>query len=219
MTLVNGVDFDSFWLSDNQSPYEGMRIVKDTIRRMPPQMIDRWTTIQSVCDFKHCYGDNPPEKIIATNDGTWNDVRGVHQSYLEGFLTGGPAGFSCDLNSLSETVVEDLKEFIAQFKSAREFWKSAVCRILADTEDVLVLEYSDMNFDKIEILVYTNRIRQSNLVIYPKCDMAATYRIDGKVIMSGAQIDAEGIDVTLEGNFKMRRVTFERISVLFESST
>jgi len=211
MALANAKDFDSFWLSDNQSPYEGMRIIKDSIRRMPPQMIDRWATIQSICDFKHCCGDNLPEKIITTNDATWNDVRGVHQSYLEGFLTGGPVGFSCDLNSLSETVVEDLKDFIAQLKRDRDFWKKAVCRILADTESVLVLEYSDMNFDKVEILVYTSRIRQSKIVIYPKLDMTASYCIDGKDIMSSIQIDAEGIDVALSGNFTARRVKLERV--------
>ena len=211
MTLVNGMDFDSFWLSDNQSPYAGMRIVKDTIRRLPPQMIDRWATIQSVCDFKHCYADNPNEKIISTNDAGWYDVRGVHQSYLEGFLTGSPLGFSCDLNSLSETVQASLKEFIAQFKKDRDFWKNAVCRILADTESVLVLEYSDMNFEKAEILIYTDRIRQSNMVIYPKLDKTASYRINGKDITSGDRIDAEGIDVALDGNYKAKRITVERI--------
>lgn len=208
MALVNGMDFDSFWLSDNQSPYEGMRIVKDTIRRMPPQMIDRWATIQSVNDFKHCYAENPKEKIISTNDATWYDVRGVHQSYLEGFLTGSPIGFSCDLNSLSETVLESLREFIAQFKKDRDFWKNAVCRILADTESVLVLEYSDMNFAKAEVLIYTNRICQSNISIYPKLDRTANYRIDGEDIVSGDRIDADGIDVVLEGNYKVKRISF-----------
>lgn len=46
MTLTNGLDFDSFWLSDNQSPYEGVRIFKDTIKRVAPQMIEKWATIQ-----------------------------------------------------------------------------------------------------------------------------------------------------------------------------
>ena len=211
MTLVNGKEFDSFWLSDNQSPYEGMRIIKDTIRRLPPQMIDRWATVQSVSDFKQYYEDNLQEKIISTNDATWNDVRGVNQSYLEGFLTGGPIGFSCDLNSLSETVVKDLKYFVAQFKKDRDFWKKAVCRILADTESVLVLEYSDMEFDKIEVLVYTNRVRQHNIVIYPKLDKDAIYRLNGKDMISGAQIDLEGIDVVLGKNFTTRRIMLERI--------
>lgn len=211
MNLANGMDFDSFWLSDNQSPYEGMRIFKDTIRRMPPQMIEKWAVVQSVCDFKHCYGEAMNEKIISTNDATWTDVRGVNQSYLEGFLTGSPIGLSCDLNSLSDSVCAGLKKFIERFKKDRNFWKKAVCRILADTEAVLVLEYSDMDFEKSEILVYTNRIRQTNIVIYPKLNCKANYRINGENVVSGIEIDKDGIDVKLDGNYSVKRVTVERI--------
>ena len=214
MTLVNGMDFDSFWLSDNQSVHEGIRIVKDTIRRMPPQMIDRWATIQSVCDFKHAYGNNPLEKLVSTNDGTWNDIRGVHQSYLEGFLTGGPIGFSCDLNSLSESVITNLKRFIVKFKAEREFWKKAVCRILVDTKSILVLEYSDIKFEKIEIIVYADRIRQRNIVIYPTLDMNADYCIDINTIIHGKQIDAEGIDVVLNENYTAKRISLHKVEKL-----
>ena len=35
-------DFDSFWLSDNQSPIYGLRIAKDTMLRLPPSKIERW---------------------------------------------------------------------------------------------------------------------------------------------------------------------------------
>ena len=209
MTLMNGMDFNSLWISDNHSPYEGMRIYKDTIRRLPPQLIEKWAAIQSICNFSPYYFGDTTEKIITTNDGTWNDVRGIHQSYLEGFLTGGPLGFSCDLNSLSHNLLGSLKEFIVQFKKDREFWKNAVCRILADTESVLVLEYSDKNFEKIELLVYTNRVRQSKLLIYPKIDIHASYCVNGKDILSGAQIDTEGICVTLKGNFTSERVSLE----------
>ena len=211
MNLANGMDFDSFWLSDNQSPYEGMRIFKDTMLRMPPQMIEKWAVVQSVCDFKHCYGEAMNEKIISTNDATWTDVRGVNPSYLEDFLTGSPIGFSCDLNSLSDSVRAGLKEFIERFKKDRNFWKKAVCRILADTEAVLVLEYSDRDFEKSEILVYTNRIRQTNIVIYPKLNCKANYRINGENVVSGIEIDKAGIDVKLDGNYSTKRVTVERI--------
>lgn len=210
MSLGNGIDFDSFWLSDNQSPYEGMRIFKDTMLRMPPQMIEKWATIQSVCDFKHCYMGSPNEKIISTNDATWTDVRGVHQSYLEGFLTGGPIGFSCDLNSLSETVFTNLRNFITQFKQDRDFWKNAVCRILADTESVLVLEYSDVNFEKVEVMVYTNRIRQFGITVYPSLNKDTEYLINGKELLSGKQIDTQGIYVPLDGNYTVKRVSLEK---------
>lgn len=214
MSLVNGMDFDSFWLSDNQSPYEGMRIFKDTLLRMPPQMIEKWAAIQSVCDFGHYCTEGAREKIIAANDALWQDVRGINESCLEGFLTGGAVCFSCDLNSFSDELFLSLKNFVAQFKKERDFWRTAVCRILVDTESVLVLEYSDRNFEKAELLVYTNRIRQSSLLIYPKLDGASSYRLNGGEIQKGALAEARGIEVTLEGNFKSKRISLERIRVV-----
>ncbi len=35
-------DFGSFWPSDCQSPYVGLRIIKDSLKRMPPQAFERW---------------------------------------------------------------------------------------------------------------------------------------------------------------------------------
>ena len=213
MTLTNSLDFDSFWLSDNQSPYEGVRIFKDTIKRVAPQMIEKWATIQSVCNFKHYYQGNSNEKIIATNDATWSNVRGVHQSYLEGFLTGGPIGFSCDLNSLSETVFNGLKEFIVQYKKDRNFWKNAVCRILVDSASVLALEFSDVNFEQIELVIYTKRIRQEALSVYPVLNPLANYCINGDRVMSGDQIDAEGIQVALDGNYQAKRISIRNCNL------
>ena len=211
MSLENGKYFDSFWYSDNQSPYEGMRIYKDTIRRMPPQWIERWASIQSVSNLGDVYLDNPVvDKIISTNDATWTDVRGVLPSFLEGFLLGSPIGFSCDLNRLSSEHFEGLQNLIAEFKLNREFWKTAVCRILADTESLLILQYSDTELKKIEILIVTWRIRQKSVCVYPKLDVNENYIMNGDEICSGSDMDTYGIDVTLQGNYRMERVTLKK---------
>lgn len=209
--LDNYQDFDSYWISDDQSPYEGMRIFKDSIRRMPPQSLEKWASIQSVENFGHVYLDNPTEKIISSNDATWNDVRGVHPSYLEGFLTGGPIGLSCDLLSFSPALTEQLKKHIAQFKKEKEFWKNAVARILTDTESMLVLQYSDMELNEIKILAYSNRIRQNNISIYPVLNANEKYCLNGKEILEGRELAEEGIDLALEGNFKMIRMDLKKV--------
>lgn len=36
MNLTNIADFDSFWFSDNQAPYDGLEIIKNTMLRLPP---------------------------------------------------------------------------------------------------------------------------------------------------------------------------------------
>lgn len=210
MSLASALTFDSIWISDNHSPYEGMRIFKDALLRMPPQLIDKWAVIESVCDFKHGYGDASRERLFCSNDATWGEVRGLELSYLEGFFAGSPLGFSCDLNSLSDTVRASLKTYIAKFKEDRGFWSKAVCRILTDTDSVTVLQYSDMSFDRAEIVIYTNRIRQRGITVYPQVDMDATYCVNGGERMTGKQIDAQGIPVVLEGNFRSVSVSLKK---------
>ena len=211
MSLASALSFDSIWISDNHSPYEGMRIFKDALVRMPPQLIDKWAVIESVCDFKHGYGDASKERLFCSNDATWGEVRGLELSYLEGFFAGSPLGFSCDLNSLSDTVRANLKTYIAKFKENRGFWSKAVCRILTDTNAVMVLQYSDMSFDRAEIVIYTNRIRQRGITVYPRLDMDATYYVNGGELMTGKQIDAQGITVALEGNFRSVSVSVKKV--------
>ncbi|MBE6940847.1 MAG: alpha-galactosidase [Ruminococcaceae bacterium] len=205
MTLANAMDFDGFWLSDNQSPYEGMRIYKDSLLRLPPQSIERWATIQSVSDMTHWYQSPQRNRTITTNDGTWSDVRGLSDSYLAGFLTGGPIGFSCDLNSWSEELFLKMKEHVVQFKEDRAFFMQAVVRILADTDNLLVLEYSDVAFERVEVLVFTNRICQSSLTLYPVLDPNGCYRVDGK------PMNEDSITIPLEGNYTAKRVTFRKV--------
>ena len=57
MELGQGMLFDDFWLSDNQGPYEGIRIVKDTLKRMPSALIQRWN-VQKYCEEFLIYPDN-----------------------------------------------------------------------------------------------------------------------------------------------------------------
>lgn len=206
MALADCIDFDSFWLSDNASPYEGVRILRDTILRMPPQLIERWAMLQSVEDFKYDYAGGIAERLLACNDATWDDVRGVKQSYLNGFLTGGPIGFSCDLNSFSEKVFKELKDLIASLKQEKAFWKEAVCRVLTATESLTVLEYHDKDFSKVEILVYTDRIRQRNTAVYPVLNPEKDYRLDEQ-LRKGAELEKEGILVPLKKNYQMVRIS------------
>lgn len=194
--LRNCIDFDSFWLSDNQSPYEGMRIFKEGIKRLPPQCIEKWAVVRSI--VTNCCGSDECEKIISTNDATIANVVGTSQSFLNGFLSGGPIGISCDLNALSEKLFNDLAEHISKFKKERTFWENAVCGILADTDKVLVLEYRA--FDKIKIIAYTYKTMQADIYVYPTVCENDVYVCGGEEI-SGKDIIENGIKINLDGNF------------------
>ena len=199
--IRDGRLFDSFWLSDNQSPYEGMRIYKDTVLRMPPQWIECWAVVKSVENFAPIYGsDDYSEKLISTDDATISNVVGVNMSYLKAFLTGCPIGLSCDLNALSEKVFSDLKEFISEFKNERDFWIGANCRILTDTETMLVLQYSVPDLSKIKIVVVSQKSIQNNIRVYPVVKKDLVYLVDNTSV-SGDEIEEYGLDVHVDGRY------------------
>jgi len=212
MSVRDGKDFDSFWFTDDQSPYEGLRIVKDTIRRMPANWMERWAVIRSLDNFGPVYdSDELTEKILATNDATWNSIAAVFPDFISGFMLGGPISFSCDLNSFTDNLMKTFKQEIADFKVEREFWKTAVCRILCDTESVLVLQYTDITMTKSRILVYTHKIRQDNVTLFPMVDENASYKLSSGIVMTGKEINTHGIDVALPGNHRTVKCYFDKI--------
>lgn len=226
MNLCNIKDFDSFWPTDNQSPYVGMRIFKDTILRLPPQVFERWAAITTINNAAPSYFADTSEHILSTGDAVWGHLASVDASYLKGFMTGGPLGFSCDLTKLSDQAFAFLKEHVATFKKMRNFWLTAECRILADTDSVLVLQYNDPRFKRIVIQVFTQRIMQTGLHVYPVTKYDATYRLchglnvngsattnsacenqQNACIIEGKTLDNHGLYIALDGNYKMNTVT------------
>lgn len=210
MTLNDSMYCDGFWLSDNHSLYQGMRIYKDTIKRMSPQSIEKWASVTSVDNFSHNYQDKNEPKTVASNDALWIDVRGVNMPYLKGFLTGSGIGFSCSLTAMSDELFQTLKNHIAEFKANREFWKNCVCHILCDTSEMLVLEYCDEEKNRIEIRVYSDIIHQTNLTVYPKVDLEAVYKI-GNRTLSGREIDENGIESGINAYYSVKEITLEKL--------
>ncbi len=212
MGIRDGELFDSFWLSDNQSPYAGIRILKESILRMPPQMIERWAVVKSVENFAPIYASNEySEKLISTDDATISNVIGVNLSYLKAFLTGGPIGFSCDLNQLSDKAFSELKEFISDIKKEREFWLNANCRILTDTETMLVLQYSDKEMSKIKIVVISEKSAQNKITVYPVLKNDFKYILDGETEYEGYELSEKGFDVCVDNRYSANTVNLERI--------
>ena len=209
MSLPNYERFPSFWFTDNQSPFEGLKIIKDTLRRMPSQAMERWL-VASTCDTHHAFTDQSSEIFIATDDATWNNARSLSESFLEGFMLGGPMGFSCDLTSFSKEHFAFLKKLVADFKADREFWSNAECRILCDTNSVLTLQYNDFAMKRIEIVSFAWKIHQRTACIYPVTAPGASYRMGEKVLTS-EQLTQDGITADLPGNYVAARKTLLKI--------
>lgn len=209
MDMEQGRLADSFWLSDNQGPIEGVRIVKDTIKRLSPSLIERW------CVMKHCEGFlqyGQKEKVgrmIYCNNGTWDSLATVSDSYAKAFMSGGPVGFSCDLEALPEKYKAFWKAAIAEYKCDREVYASGSARILADGDGLVALEYADARFDKCIVQLFTQRSFATDALIYPAVDENAEYSLNGTTV-SGREIKENG--VLFEGltAFDCRTVKLEK---------
>lgn len=208
INLASMMCSDSFWASDNHSPYEQMRIHKETILRMPPQVLEKWAAVQSISEFTPTYSGEPTEKLISSNDELWFDVTGVHMDYLKAFFASSPVAFSCDLNKLSESARKEIGEFILEFKKNRKFWQNAVCRILSDTDSVTTFQYSDTELSEIKIYLFANKLYQFTAIVYPFVDINKTYIYNDEKI-SGAKIAEEGIEIETKNWYQAYKISLK----------
>ncbi len=209
MNLSNCRDFDSFWHSDCQSIHEGIRLFKDAVLRLPPQVFDRWAVIESSKNNLMTADGNIYNPIISTSDAILGHIEGVNMSYLKGFLSGGPLAFSCDLTKLLPEHFDEIKEHISQFKQDRDFWKSAECRIKADTDSLLVLQFNNRDSSKIVIQVFCKRVMQNGIFLYPDADPCKKYKTDTGEMICGKELSSDGIYLPFapNTNFKMNQLT------------
>ena len=166
-------DFDSFWLSDNQSPIYGLRIAKETMLRLPPGKIERWITARSAPTLQPDYSGKD-ERLLVTEDAWWREMRSVAPDFVAAFATGGPVGFSCDITAFLEKHTDFFRKMVAERKKDAAFWCAAVGRVLCDTPEVVVLQYSDVALKDVRVIVATGRSRQYRTtvrpVLYPTLD-------------------------------------------------
>ena len=174
MNLGWADDFDSFWLSDNQSPVYGLRIAKETMLRLPPHKIERWLTMRSAEGLQPDYWGND-SRLLATEDAWWRDLRSIAPEYVAAFATGGPVGFSCDLTALSDEHRDFFRQMVAERKKDEAFWCNAVGRVLCDTPHVTAIQYSDASLRDVRVVVATARPMQKSVTIRPVLDAALHY--------------------------------------------
>lgn len=172
-------DFDSFWLSDNQSPVYGLRIAKETMLRLPPGKIERWITARSAPTLQPDYSGKD-ERLLVTEDAWWREMRSVAPDFVAAFATGGPVGFSCDLTAFSEKHMDYFRKLVAERKKDEAFWCAAVGRVLCDTPEVVVLQYSDVALKDVRVVVATGRSRQNRTTVRPVLDPALDYEYKGR---------------------------------------
>lgn len=192
MELGQAKMFDSFWISDNQGPYDGLTIYKETSKRLHPSFIEKWI-VQTFCDGFPEYGKTELQTVpISCNNGTWDFVLNVRPAYTFGFMKGGPIGFSGNIANFPESYKAELKEFLTAYKKDRAFYATSSLRVLTDMPNLVVLQYTGADEKKIELQVFTKLFCQERLTVFPTVDPDASYKI-GDTVRTGKDIAEEGI--------------------------
>ena len=192
MELEQGGLFDSFWLSDNQGSYEGIRIVKDTLKRMPTSLIERWN-VQKYADGFIRYGQKEKTGLmLSCNNGTWDFIISVDDSFTKAFISGGPIGFSYDIAEMPQQYKEAWKKHIEEFKNNRAFYMNATARILVDTDDIIAIQYADSDLNRLIFQLFIKTTPAADLTVFPVVDKNADYVMNGENV-SGEWISENGI--------------------------
>ena len=192
MELGQAQLFDSFWFTDNQGPYDGIRIIKDSLKRLPTNVVERWN-VQKYCDGFLEYGNpNGIGRMLNCNNATWDFIIGINDTFAEQFMMGGPIGFSCDMVGFPVYYKEKWKNIITQYKEDRAFYITATARILIDSDNLIAIEYADVDLDRCIVQVFTKVIYALYLRMYPVLDKSATYNL-GKQTLLGKDAMEEGI--------------------------
>lgn len=207
MDTYQGSFCDSFWLSDNQGPIEGVRIVKDTIKRLPSSLIERWCVQKYSDGFLQWGKKEKVGRMLYCNNATWDQITTVTDNFAKAFMTGGPIGFSCDINSLPLEYKEFWKEAISQFKQDRQIYINGTARVLIDNNSAFAIEYADIDFDKCILQIFTQKTYLTDIILYPVVDESAEYRYN-ETTLSGREIIKNGItiDGILENDCRIIRL-------------
>ena len=195
MELEQAKLFDSFWISDNQGPYEGLDIFKNTALRMPASCIEKWN-VQTFCGGFPEYKKTELRTLpISCNNATWDYVLNVSDEYTFAFLSGGVIGFSCNIADFPAAYKVKLKAFLDSYKKDRAFFAEATMRVLTDVGNITVLEYASADLSRVELQVFTKLVYQDMLTVYPVLDENARYILDGKEY-DGKELAEDGIVLT-----------------------
>ena len=184
---------DTFWFTDNQGAYDGIEIIKNSLKRLPSCVMERWSALKCYEDFP-VYQDKPRARLISSNNATWDFIVGINDEFTEEFAKGGAMGFSCDINGFNKNYKKRWAEIIKEYKTDREFFRTALAKILVDAENVIAIEYFDKDLKEIYIQVFTKSAKTDTLTIYPKM-LSKNYEMGDRII-NGKVVKENGL--TLE---------------------
>ncbi|HQM95690.1 MAG: glycoside hydrolase family 36 protein [Clostridia bacterium] len=196
MDLGQSTYFDGVWFSDNQNLFDDIKIIRNTLLRLPPSVIERWAVLKSVDGFSTVYSSGKrTDRLLTVKGATWQDAETVRIDYVKSFLSGGPIGLSCDLDSLLPYIKEQLKEYIEEYKRMRGFYENCVCLPLVRSDSFTILQYTDDEEKTVILQLFEEKSFQKELIVYPKLKKNRQYILDNEIFTS-QQLTENGIRMT-----------------------
>jgi len=184
--------FDSFWPSDDQGLGHQLRICTDTLKRMPPNLMERYLVLTYGSAFPQYASQAHPAKYLCCDDAVWGNVRSFSEHYILNFLHGGPAGLSCDLTALPQELKEKLRQSFAAHKAARDQQGDIQAHILCQNEAITCLEYSDADHRQVFLQCFTHLPHQHQITVYPVLDADGAYDWN-ETVLTGKDLMEQGI--------------------------
>jgi alpha-galactosidase len=75
MDLGQSTYFDGVWFSDNQNLFDDIKIIRNTLLRLPPSVIERWAVLKSVDGFSTVYSSGKrTDRLLTVKGATWQDA-------------------------------------------------------------------------------------------------------------------------------------------------
>lgn len=195
MSLSGVEDYDSFWLSDCHSPVKGVEVVKNTLKRLPPNRIDRWAVTLPLNNLPKYGTDDKITLTVSCGNQEWSDLEFVEHNYIFNFLFGGGCGFSCDLTAFSDKFGADVKNFISSYKKSRDFFNTAMASVCCETNEFTVIDYFNEDKSTVYTQVFSQVLYQNELTVYPSVNANFNYDVNGKKV-SGADIIKNGVTLS-----------------------
>lgn len=211
MDLGQSTYFDGVWFSDNQNLFDDIKIIRNTLLRLPPSVIERWAVLKSVDGFPTVYSSGKrADRLFTVKGATWQDAETVRIDYVKNFLSGGPIGLSCDIYSLMPYIKEQLKEHIEEYKKMRAFYENCICLPLIRSENFTILQYSDDEEKTIILQLFEEKSYQKELIVYPKLNKNRRYMLDNEIYKS-EQLMENGIRMTFSESTRTSEIVLKSV--------
>ncbi|MBP3437016.1 MAG: alpha-galactosidase [Clostridia bacterium] len=199
MVLGNVPYFDSFWMSDNHSLAAQLDIYKNTLIRMPSRALEHWITVEGIPSFRQVYSGEVPDILYSSGNAVWTAIESLREDFLIHASLGGPLGFSCDLSAIPPSYFDSLKRAVANYKREKEFWRCSECRILADDEKMLVLQFSDASLERVKIIAFSRCKHQKTVTVLPVLAPEVDYLTENEDLLKADSLKEKGITLSLDG--------------------